>query len=623
MKTIINFAGQLALALLLIGSWRETTAQSKIAEATNWFNLGVRENDANKKIAAYEKAIALDPNFVEALYNLGVLYKQRNEFENAERYLSKALASASAPQRGVKAELKLQILYELASTQKKLGKTKEAEQNFREAKVLTTATEVRAAIVLELGRLLIEQGRYGEAVTELKAGQSLASKRRNEMQNLLQLAENEIELGRLFAAAEKAKASGNWQEAKTLLLQIKAKKPGDKTIEALLAAVETSQQVESQKQAVATLSQQAQQHATAGNWELAIASYEALLQQNPNDKDARAKLEAARQQLEQRQLKEKLESEYAAGLAALKGHDWTRAILAFEKVLEEDRNFRDVRKRLAEAQSGLERESTETIIARYYAEGVAAMNRNDLGGALAAFEKVRRINPNYRDSARLLAEIEKALRLKAAPVAANIDSLYQMALAAFAQKDWMQAVVNLEKVRLLQPNYRDVVNRLAEARSFLVNPSASQSYVPEGTTTKVVAPNEATNFSFLPLYGALAALSLVGIVILSPTARARFHVLRGNYAAGVRIYEKILARHPQRVKLYLPLANLYLLLGRRDEAALKIFKTILLLNLATQNRDEISTIVAQNYLTEGRTDSDAIEVLEGALQAEQRRLRRR
>jgi hypothetical protein len=133
-----------------------------------------------------------------------------------------------------------------------------------------------------------------------------------------------------------------------------------------------------------------------------------------------------------------------------------------------------------------------------------------------------------------------------------------------------------------------------------------------------VAPGEATNFSFL-LYGTLAALSLVGVVILSPTVRARFHVLRGNYAAGARIYEKILARHPQRVKLCLPLANLYLLLGRRDEAALKIFKTILQLNLAAPNRDEINAIVAQNYLTEGRTDSDAIEVLEGALKAEQRR----
>jgi hypothetical protein len=73
------------------------------------------------------------------------------------------------------------------------------------------------------------------------------------------------------------------------------------------------------------------------------------------------------------------------------------------------------------------------------------------------------------------------------------------------------------------------------------------------------------------------------------------------------------------VKLYSALANIYLLLGRNDENAIKVYKMVLQLNLNTRHRDEMSTIVAQNYLTEGRTDSDAIEVLESALKAEQRR----
>jgi hypothetical protein len=43
------------------------------------------------------------------------------------------------------------------------------------------------------------------------------------------------------------------------------------------------------------------------------------------------------------------------------------------------------------------------------------------------------------------------------------------------------------------------------------------------------------------------------------------------------------------------------------------------LNLATSRREEINAIVAQNYLTEGRTDSDALEVLENALKSERSR----
>lgn len=53
-----------------------------------------------------------------------------------------------------------------------------------------------------------------------------------------------------------------------------------------------------------------------------------------------------------------------------------------------------------------------------------------------------------------------------------------------------------------------------------------------------------------------------------------------------------------------------------------IYKTVLQLNLATHNREEINVVVAQKYLVEGRTDSDAIEILEGALKAEQRRQQR-
>jgi tetratricopeptide (TPR) repeat protein len=111
-----------------------------------------------------------------------------------------------------------------------------------------------------------------------------------------------------------------------------------------------------------------------------------------------------------------------------------------------------------------------------------------------------------------------------------------------------------------------------------------------------------------------------GFVVFSPATRARLHLLRGNYIAAAQLYEKILQRRPGRVKLYSLLANIYLLMGRQDEQALKVYKAILQLNIATHKRDEINTIVAQNYLTEGRTDSDAIAVLESALKAERLKL---
>ena len=50
--------------------------QSSNKLANEWFKGAVRERDPQKKIHAYLKAIDADPNFVEALYNLGLTYKK-------------------------------------------------------------------------------------------------------------------------------------------------------------------------------------------------------------------------------------------------------------------------------------------------------------------------------------------------------------------------------------------------------------------------------------------------------------------------------------------------------------------------------------------------------------------
>ncbi|MDZ7363927.1 MAG: tetratricopeptide repeat protein [candidate division KSB1 bacterium] len=308
---------------------------------------------------------------------------------------------------------------------------------------------------------------------------------------------------------------------------------------------------------------------------------------------------------------EKLENDYAAGQAALRAQQWMRAIAAFESVVAVDRNYRDARKRLIEAQNGLERETTNSLVARYYVEGVTARNRGDLNAALMALKKAHRLNPAYRDVAGLIAEIENKLQQQPpAGFAPSVqDSLYQIGLAAFNRGDWVQAVIAFEKTQLLQPGYRGVAERLAQARVRLEKNSSSSSR----------AKNSSGFFFFGGILAVLIVVPLAGAFILSPAARARLHLLRGDYAAATKVYENHLARHPERLKFYPVLADLYLLQGRRDEHAMKIYKAILHFDLATPHREELSLIVAQKYLTEGRTDSDAIEVLEHALQVEQRR----
>ncbi len=115
---------------------------------------------------------------------------------------------------------------------------------------------------------------------------------------------------------------------------------------------------------------------------------------------------------------------------------------------------------------------------------------------------------------------------------------------------------------------------------------------------------------------AMFVLPVLTLMFFSPRFRARLCLWRDDYETALRIYERVLERHPGRVKLNAGLADLYLLLGRFDPKAMHVYKTVLQLNLKTSYREKINTIVAQQLLAEGRTDPDAIEILEKALNSE-------
>ena len=310
----------------------------------------------------------------------------------------------------------------------------------------------------------------------------------------------------------------------------------------------------------------------------------------------------------------RLEIDYIAGVAALNRKQWTQAIIVFERILEIEPDFRDVAKKLALAERRLKRESPESILSRYYNDALAAMERDDWGVARHALEKLYQLSPGYRNTGDLLAQIENILQQKeqAAAIPARLDSLYREGMAAGARADWKLAVANFEKLQLLQPNYRDAASQLERAWKNIGSTQSANG----GTELRHGAIK---SFMVGGIVAAFIVLSAAGFMSFSPTTRARFYLWRGNHKAAAAVYERLLERDPHRVKLYPLLADIYLRLGCNDERAMKAYKTILNLNLATLHREEINAIVAQNYLTEGRIDTDAIGVLEDALKSELRK----
>lgn len=324
------------------------------------------------------------------------------------------------------------------------------------------------------------------------------------------------------------------------------------------------------------------------------------------------------------------EKEYAAGRAAMRRRDWKAAIQAFKRTVELDPEYRDARQRLAEARTILNNEEIEAVAARHYEAGVAAMARNDYEGALDAFEKVSRINRRYRDLEELYARLDGKLpqpgavappvttanfnappedtakTFAVAPVDsapaktdslrplemavannAKLDSLVHQALTAFERDDWKSTVITLERLKFVQPNYRDLDDLAAVART---------NFLRQAQGAEALAGNDNPKFS--PLVIALAVLTVsgwlgLGLLAFSSAGRARFYRWRGNDVTAALLYEQMLAQKPERVELYPLLAEIYLRQQRRDATALQTFQKVLELNLQTPHRAELQAIMAE------------------------------
>ncbi|MDZ7267953.1 MAG: tetratricopeptide repeat protein [candidate division KSB1 bacterium] len=189
------------------------------------------------------------------------------------------------------------------------------------------------------------------------------------------------------------------------------------------------------------------------------------------------------------------------------------------------------------------------------------------------------------------------------------DSLYLEAQIAIAKQDWIHAVITLEKLQLVRPNYLNAAEQLIQARANLNTVELSRVGQFSTGAGRMMA-------YLLPLL----SVGIILFIAALPTSRARFELMRGNISAAARIYEKMLKRSPHRLRLYSSLADIYLMQERRDDQALQLYKTILQLNPGFKHSQRIVEILTEHYLARGQSDDEAIQWLEQTLAREKRKL---
>ena len=581
------------------------TLDNAIAQQTalEWFNHGVASTNVSDKINSYEKAIELDSAFVEAYYNLGIAYKSQNRLADAERILRKTYISHAYEMDN---DMKIKVIYELGITNKRLGRYNEAKEALLGVVNLTGNSKIRSQIYFEIGRVCMLLEDYDEAIRQFNLGMEQTPENTTYFEDAIKSAQRAKEASTYYASANAHLERGRHKEAVAEFQKVIQIDPNYKDVRTKLRQAQNGETQSQRDQEVERYYRQGITQLRLRDWAAAYESFQNVTAINSNYKDAQARLLEAQYGMETVTRVESIDRRYNDGVAAHKARDWTRAIIAFDHVREMDPNYRDVNRRIREVQNDMDRQGIASTVSRFYNQGLMALNNEDYRTAVSAFRNVIAMDPNYRDVKERLAEAQSALGQTGRQ--ADVARHYTEGVEELAKGEWLNAVIAFEKAKSLDPEFQDVSEKLAEAKAALAKGDIQ--------ATQTTSPNKNGPWATFGWILAIIVLPVVGVVLVSPGMRARFYMLQGNYQRAIAIFEKQLTRNPGRVKIYLDLAQAYLLENRKDEKAVQAFEMVLRLNLRTRQKDEIVTIVANHYLREGRTDPEALKLMEKALGSE-------
>lgn len=548
------------LLLFVALSPRAALAQSQNEHANRWFKSGVKQKNTERAIADYRKAIALDPAFKEALYNLALLYRKQKDYAQAKTLLEQARSAAGQSPAG---DLAFNISYELALIYGRAENVEASADELRNAKKIAPDAKREALASLELARALHQQGRYREALAELDEGRRLDPGARANFDKLRSAVEEMLQIDELYQEAAKERASGNLENALVLLRQIQAQQPGFKNVPMEIADLTEQIEVDNQGKKAEQIYLQAQGYEADDRLERAIAAYQKLLEIAPAYQDAEFRLQRVQKRLEQKQRLLNVQPWLAAMQA-----DTGRSILA-----ERAR--------------------------RYYIDGRRAMDNGNYARALVAFEKARELNPGDAEVDYLLAEVRRRLHptttLLPFEQFADTGLAFGDSLTFFALDSITPAPGETRAAPILAATDSGVtivpaITRLRDDDAKFLD----QTNFTAGEEAVVDA-----GFNWRALFFSGAAVTLIflyfkGVFPFSSVVNARAFLLLGNLQRAALIYEKQLQRDPENMSVYPRLAGVYLRAGRTDDAALQIYERTLQLNLAKADREKLFMLVAQS-----------------------------
>jgi tetratricopeptide (TPR) repeat protein len=223
-----------------------------------------------------------------------------------------------------------------------------------------------------------------------------------------------------------------------------------------------------------------------------------------------------------------------------------------------------------------------------YYKGMTALKNDEWEKAVHYFTVVKEINPEFRDIANRLIEANVGLtnnkELK------ELTTFYNQGMIEFNDHNWKKAIIYFEKAQILNPDYGDTENLIAEAKSQLGNKNPVQE-------TTLIQPPHQKGKNILPITCLICSMIIIPVTIvffLSPSIRARYYLLQGKPELARQLYEQHIAKNPKDIKAYITLTNIYLSTNHEDDSAIKAFKLTLPNDLKLKNNRKKINIINKN-----------------------------
>jgi tetratricopeptide (TPR) repeat protein len=568
--------------------------------ATYWFKKGINEKDNDKKIEYYQNAVKENPQFVEAHYNLALSYLINKDLNKAQEALNNAL---SANPNALNNVLKSNILNRLGSTYRKLDRFAEAEKAFQAALDVTTDNKFKAVTLYELGQTKISQGEFDTAANYFRQGMRISPEDRASFETGIQLAKDQQKVHDLYQQGLTLVKNQKLVEAKDVFNQVLAINPNHeearKQIEDVIPQILEKNEVRDKQ--LKPLYAQALVYMNDGNWSDAIKQFEKINSIQANYSDVNKLLAQARERQNQQLLTDqKIDNFYAMGVENFDSSNYMVALANFEKVSEIDPKFKDIDARIQATKKEISR--VNELMAKMPKRNEATFTTTDENFQIESST----YSSNDLNSQQLFAE--KSRQMDAAIDSQLVKNYYQEALDLMQQQQWQRAMILFEKIKLIKPNYKSTEFLLSQVKQNIEAASMAANETPTQSTSSTL---------LFALFGSIIALP-IAVLVASPITRARYYILLKKYDKAREIYERMLTKRPNNIKLYITLANIYINENRVDEIAIRVFERAIQYN--DNLKVQLEPIVSRYYLQKSKSSDTPTKLIQGALKEELKRM---